>query len=182
MTEAEFWAHVAATRHRDCDAHADRLVERLSKLPAEECLDFHHWWGWMSRRAYRTDLWGAAYLVNGGCSDDGFQYFRWWLVLQGRAVYEAAIADPDSLAETLDGETDVEAEVGPGLDAWFAATGTERDDSGYDAFDRAMRFRHPAAPPPPPLAPFWDFDDDGQVRARLPRLAEMYLDGGGGDD
>jgi hypothetical protein len=27
-------------------------------------------------RAYRWDLWGAAYLMEGGCSDDGFDLPR----------------------------------------------------------------------------------------------------------
>lgn len=49
--------------------------------------------------AYTWDLWGAAYVVHGGCSDDGFEYFRRWLVSRGRDVYEAALADPDSLAQ-----------------------------------------------------------------------------------
>ena len=50
-------------------------------------------------RANRWDLWGAAYLMNGGCSDDGFKYFRDWLISEGRDTYESALKDPDSLAE-----------------------------------------------------------------------------------
>lgn len=179
MTEDEFWDHIRATRRADPDAHAERLTARLAKLPEEEILDFGHWWAVADCRAYRRDLWGAAYLINGGCSDDGFQYFIWWLLLQGRTVYEAAIADPDSLAEVLDGEDEVEAEVYPDVDAWFLATGTERDDDGYAAHERAMKFRHPKPPKLPPLARRWDFDDDGEVRKRFPRLAALYL---GGDD
>jgi hypothetical protein len=49
------------------------------------------------------DQWGAAYLANGGCSDDGFDYFRGWLIGQGRKVYETVLADPDSLAAHADG-------------------------------------------------------------------------------
>ena len=178
MTEAEFWAHVAAARPRryDADTHADELAARLSKLPEPDVLDFVHHWDAASARAYRRDLWGAAYLINGGCSDDGFQYFRWWLILQGRDVYDAALADPDSLAEVLDGETEVEAEVSPGMDAWFIATGTAEDDAGYAAYDRALLFRHPKRPTEPPLAPRWDFDDDAEGRRRFPRLAAAYLD------
>lgn len=41
---------------------------------------------------------GAAYVINGGCSDDGFIDFRSWLIAQGKAVYDAALADPESLA------------------------------------------------------------------------------------
>ena len=184
MTEPEFWAHVRAARPRryDPEAHADALAARLARLPEGDILDFVHHWEGASARAYRRDLWGAAYLVNGGCSDDGFQYFRWWLILQSREGYEAALADPDTLAEVLDGETDVEAEVAPGMDAWFAATGTRVGDTGYEAFNRALLFRHPKRPALPPLAPRWDFDDDAEVRRRFPRLAAAYLDGEDGEE
>lgn len=69
MTEPEFWAHVAAARPRryDPDAHADALAARLAKLPEGDVLDFVRHWDAASARAYRRDLWGAAYLVNGGC-------------------------------------------------------------------------------------------------------------------
>ena|SRR6266699_7355447 len=40
----------------------------------------------------RHPLWAAAYLVNGG-------YFRGWLIMQVRAVYERVVADPDALAD-----------------------------------------------------------------------------------
>ncbi|MFD8951587.1 DUF4240 domain-containing protein [Streptomyces xanthophaeus] len=44
-------------------------------------------------------LWAAAYLAHGGCSDDGFDYFRGWLIAQGCDVFERVAADPDALAE-----------------------------------------------------------------------------------
>lgn len=177
MTEDDFWEHIRASRPKryEAYAHAERLTERLAKLPAEEILDFDFLWGAAERRAYRRDLWGAAYLVNGGCSDDGFEYFRDWLILQGRAVYDAALADPDTLAEVLDEQEEVESECYPGMEAWFVATGTAADEAGHDAFRRAMLFRHPKVPAAPRLAPRWDFDDEDEVRKRFPRLAVMYL-------
>jgi hypothetical protein len=33
-----------------------------------------------------------------GCTDDGFDYFRQWLILQGKSVVLGAVRDPDSLA------------------------------------------------------------------------------------
>ena len=33
------------------------------------------------------------------CGDDGFDYFRGWLIAQGRSVFERALVNPDSLAE-----------------------------------------------------------------------------------
>jgi hypothetical protein len=47
---------------------------------------------------YRYDLWAAAYLIGGGCSDDGFIDFRAGLIAQGRDWYHKAAASPDSLA------------------------------------------------------------------------------------
>src|SRR5262245_53974222 len=44
------------------------------------------------------NLWGAAYLMNGGCSDDGFEYFRAWLMAQGRRTFEKAVEDADTKA------------------------------------------------------------------------------------
>ncbi|WP_217498085.1 MULTISPECIES: DUF4240 domain-containing protein [Sphingomonas] len=36
-------------------------------------------------RSYRWDLWRAAKVAKGGVSDDGFEYFRTWLISRGRA-------------------------------------------------------------------------------------------------
>lgn len=50
--------------------------------------------------AYQYGLWTAASVMGRyGCSDDGFIDFRTWLVAQGKAVYMAALKDPDSLAD-----------------------------------------------------------------------------------
>ena len=35
MTEDEFWDHIRATRRVDPEAHNERLVKRLAKLPEE---------------------------------------------------------------------------------------------------------------------------------------------------
>lgn len=45
-------------------------------------------------------LWTAASVIDEDCySDKGFFDFRVWLVAQGKDVYMAALADPDSLAD-----------------------------------------------------------------------------------
>ena len=55
----------------------------------------------MDNAAYRTDVWALAYLLRGGCSDDSLDAFRGWLILQGRKVFEATLADPDSFDVAL---------------------------------------------------------------------------------
>ena len=42
---------------------------------------------------YNWDLWALAYIAQGGCSDDAFEGFRAWLILQGREIFELALTD-----------------------------------------------------------------------------------------
>lgn len=96
-----FWQIVDQTVTPDYDAQLDRLAEALSKLSRDEILAFDADFWKASKVAYRWDLWGAAYVINGGCSDDGFIDFRSWLIAQGKAVYDAALANPESLADHI---------------------------------------------------------------------------------
>jgi hypothetical protein len=177
MTVAEFWDHIRATRRVDADAHAERLVKRLAKLSEAKILAFDHLWHRMLHRAYRWNLWGAAYLIHGGCSDDGFDYFRRWLVLRGREAFEAAVKRPDALADVVTDDDFTEVYGDPGLDAWFAATGRKKTDAGYAAYDAAFRARYGEPKVLPDLGDDWDLEDHDQLRRRLPRLAARYLDG-----
>ena len=99
MPAEQFW-HImrAADSGHDPDAEVNALRASLRELTLEEIISFEVAFRWYLNKAYTWDLWGAAYLINGGCSDDGFEYFRRWLVSRGREVYEAALANPDSLA------------------------------------------------------------------------------------
>ncbi|MFH9352577.1 DUF4240 domain-containing protein [Kitasatospora sp. NPDC017646] len=47
----------------------------------------------------RWDVWAAAHLIGGGCSDDSFVGFRAGLIAFGRDWYERAADAPESLAE-----------------------------------------------------------------------------------
>lgn len=55
-------------------------------------------------------LWGAGYVIAGGMSDDGFHYFRSWVIGKGKWVFDAALSDPDSLADFID-DPEVENET-----------------------------------------------------------------------
>jgi hypothetical protein len=104
-----FWQIIkrAAETDHDPDAHVEALRAELRELPLQEIISFEVAFRRYLNKAYIWDLWGAAYVIHGGCSDDGFEYFRRWLVSKGRDVYEVALADPDSLARL---------DVGPGPD------------------------------------------------------------------
>jgi hypothetical protein len=176
VTKKQFWEHLERSRRKDADAHADRLVKRLAKLPVKEILDFDRLWEEANSAAYTWNMWGAAYIINGGCSDDGFDYFRGWLILRGRKAFEAALKNPDSLAGVVDPDEDFcEYEGRPAWDAWFAATGTDRDsDGGYDALDAALDAHPRKGTAGPGLGRTWDFENDRKMQKRYPRLWALY--------
>jgi hypothetical protein len=148
------------------------LVEQVTTLPPELIVRFDRWFGDRTDALYTYDHWGAAYLINGGASDDGFYYWRCWLVGMGKAVYEAALKDPDSLAGLVDPDRDdYEAEIyGVARDAW-QNLGLSEDD--FDKAYKALSNRTS----PKLGGRSWNFDDDKQIRKRFPRLAALYLDG-----
>src|SRR5262249_35439876 len=76
----------------------ENLRHRLMKLSEDELHGFDRVFWELMDESYRADLWGAAYIIKGGCSDDGFDYFRAWLIMQGQQIYIQALKNPDSLA------------------------------------------------------------------------------------
>jgi hypothetical protein len=170
VDENRFWeyvsrAHAAAGGRRDdeaLDAQAEHLAAALTGQPPNELLDFQSLWDRFHAAAYRWDLWGAAYVINGGCSDDGFHYFRNWLIAQGRDVYTAALADPESLADLPGVEPDRaedEAVAYAAADVYEELTGEEMPESAVEH-----------APEP---AGDDDWDED-TVDEHFPRLAARF--------
>lgn len=128
MSEDDFWQLIGSVKSKtgsgedDLEDFADELRRRLAKLAPEAILGFHLRLTALEDLAYRWDLWGAAALINGGCSDDGFVYFRRWLIAQGRRAWDAALADPDSLARHIrDGDEAEFEELGYVAQEAFAA-------------------------------------------------------------
>ncbi len=144
MDETEFWELVDGTREAaegDPEEQADLLVDRLLLLDPELVLDFARHFEARYNRAYTWDLWGAAWVLLDGASDDAFDFFRCWLIGQGREVYEGAVHDPDSLAELID---DFDDEIdGDGEELGYAA------DEAYEQLTGAVAPTWGFRPHPP---------------------------------
>jgi hypothetical protein len=168
MDWKRFWK-LTESAYRDGGVeHFEALKAVLAGLPEEELIAYQARFDEATEAAHRIDLWGAAYLVNGGCSDDGFHDFRAWLVGRGRHAYESALKNPDTLADALDGEP----VSGFGLDV--AAVRVYEEKTGRDDFYERLDRAEAGLPPPPPEGNDWDFDDDAEVRRRFPRLYRLY--------
>jgi hypothetical protein len=155
------------------------LTDRLAALPSAEIIDFAAKAVEVADTAYRWPLWNAAYLIEGGCGDDGFMDFRDGLILLGRATFTRAVDGPDSLAELP-----VVVRMGREDSGWIgfeslhylikvayrSALGeTESFDAAHDAAIRGM------TRPKRPAGDAWDVEDEHEARRRLPNLAALFL-------
>lgn len=172
MNEDQFWQIIERAKAEDDEEQIELIQGALAKLAPEDILEFQRIFERFHRVSYRTDLWGAAYLMNGGASDDGFDYFRGWLIAQGKKVFEAALENPDSLADIVpegaeaDFEFELEDMLYIGRDPWMEKTGR-----GMENFHEALKPFDPL----PALGEFeWngsDGDVDPDVAARIyPKL------------
>lgn len=133
---------------------------------------------------YRWDLWASAYLIGGGCSDDGFIDFRAGLIAQGRSWHDRAAACPDSLAAhpaVAGARHPSQQSVLFYEEASYAARRAFGQVTGdEDGFNDAFARYPPAVPRHPrhPAGEHFDFDDLQQLRGRLPRLAAVCLPSG----
>ncbi|SEG40478.1 Protein of unknown function [Thermomonospora echinospora] len=162
------------------DPLPDILTGLLYELGAAQIIDFDRILVEVMDTAYRYPLWNAAYLIEGGCGDDGFMDFRAGLVLQGRAVFTQAVADPDSLAGLP-----VVARMGRDEGGWIGCEGMnyvavnayERLRGERESFDAAMEAALRGMDRPARAAgESWDPEDEDECRRRLPRLSALFLD------
>jgi len=178
MDMRQFWKLIEDARRQipdpaDGEEVAARAAAVLSAYPREEIVAAGQVLRELMAGSYRTPLWAAAYVINGGCSNDGFDYFRGWLILQGREVFEHVVADPDALADLpviraqAPGAAYLECE-----DTLYIASRAHRAATGEDLPPHPFPIRHPE------LDPAWDFDFDDRIemKQRLPRLAALFLD------
>lgn len=161
MTSNLFW-NLIEKIHRDSRGDMDKkctlLETELRRLPLEEVVSFGAHFDAFHDRAYSWELWAAAYIINGGCSDDSFSDFRSTLISMGRQAYEAALADPESLAaiDYDDGEACYEG---------FEYAAILMDMGKGQTFPRAQPM------PDEPSGTEWDEDELAEL---YPKLAEKH--------
>lgn len=160
MTKDEFWEIIAQSRAGDCKEQATLLLSILSNMPAEKIEAFDQRWGELMVESYRWDLWAIAYIIKGGCSDDGFEYFRAWLIGQGKGYYEGSIREVERAADKVKPGDEVECEslLYVAMEAYEAVSGNPIPlrDAKY---------------PDSPAGESWE---EGDLQQRYPSLIERF--------
>jgi len=173
MRTDDFWAVIArATADRPATPGevAKRAVAELAARDPEEIVAWGRHLDKVMAASGTEDLWAAAYLINGGCSDEGFDAFRGWLIAHGRDAVARSVKAPDSLAA-------VEV-IKAAADTGAVFEAAEVLSIAAEAYQQATGEELPAEDRPktrPDVADLWDFDDEEEMQRRLPRLSALFL-------
>ncbi|GAA2653299.1 DUF4240 domain-containing protein [Paractinoplanes durhamensis] len=174
MRTDDFWAVIGrATADRPATPAevAKRAAADLATCEPEEIVAWARHLDKVMVASGTEDLWAAAYLIHGGCTEEGFDNFRGWLIAHGRETVARSVKSPDDLAEmpavraASENGAVFEAEevLSIAAEAYRQATGSELPP-GETA---AIR---------PDAADLWDFDNEEEMQKRLPRLSALFLE------
>jgi hypothetical protein len=182
-----WWAVIERARAAAGDGAEDRnppddplpgaLVDELATLTPAELVDWYVGHVEVTDSAYHYPLWNAAYLIEGGCGDDGFMDFRDGLALQGRDVFTRAVAEPDSLADLplVVRMADDKGWLGFESINHLVRKAYHRVQGETASLDEALEKAVRALQrPPAPTGTDWDVEDDDANRRNLPRLAALF--------
>ena len=176
MDEEQFWAIVQTAVDEagdDEEAYLEVVKRELSKLSLKEMIGFRLRTDKLLYDSYTSEMWCAGYLMNGGCSDDGFEYFRLWVISRGRKVYEAAMANPDNLIDYIDDDAEMdffEFEL-----FWYVALEAFEEAVDAELYDYVDDDNFKTCEGNYPNFEFnWEEDDPESMQKLCPRLFEKF--------
>ena len=102
MDEEIFWKIIKNSKDNsngDFEEQQEELAKELRKLTPDEIILFGNRFRYYRGQANTWELWGAIYIIHGGCGDDSFNDFREWVIGQGKDFYYKTIQDPETLID-----------------------------------------------------------------------------------
>ena len=133
LDETIFWNIVnsSAKNTKNQDEQERFLVKEIEKLTPKQMIGFRLRTDKLLYDTYNSEMWCAGYIMNGGCSDDGFEYFRNWIISRGKDTYYKAKENPDSLiSEFVEGEEYYDFEG-----FWYVALTAFENKTGKELYD-----------------------------------------------
>lgn len=176
LNEDLYWQIVADSLENteDQDDQEEWLVNRIAKLTPVEMIGFRLRTDKLLYDTYTPEMWCAGYIMNGGCSDDGFEYFRNWVISRGKEVYYKAKENPDSLIDQVIGDVIEEYEF---ESFWYVALAAFNNKTGKDLYDfidnDAFKTKEGNYPP---ITFNWQEENPETMKAICPQLFERLYD------
>ncbi|AMR31372.1 hypothetical protein A0256_08005 [Mucilaginibacter sp. PAMC 26640] len=143
MDDAEFWKIIDfafKVAGEDQEKEQKIITEKLSMYTAEQIIAYELIFSKKLIEANDFKMIAAARIIDGSVTDDGFLYFRCWLVSRGKNTFEGAMKNPDYLAQVTDRGVvaDFESMLYVSTEAYKTKTGKKEED---DSFPRNVAYK-----------------------------------------
>lgn len=174
LDETIFWNIVDSSvkNTKNQDAQEKFLVKEIEKLTPKQIIGFRLRTDKFLYDTYNSEMWCAGYIMNGGCSDDGFEYFRNWIISRGKDTYYKAKENPDSLiSEFIEGEEYYDFE-----DFWYVALTAFENKTGEELYDYISDDFKTNEGNYPNFEFTWEEEEPETVKAICPKLFEKMWD------
>lgn len=145
MTIDRFWKLIEIAKkesRNDDERQVKILIQNLSVLSVSEIIEFQRIFSTLHEQSRHNYLWEAAEIIQGFCSDDGFEYFRAWLIAQGQTVFNNALEDPETLANFIDirarNDCSLESMLYAADQAYKNKTKTEISETAFEELEKIL--------------------------------------------
>lgn len=171
--EDKYWTIIEKSFLSSNDYNTQRawLLKELTELTLKEIIGFDLRTTKLLKDSYTSELWCSAYIMKGGCSDDGFEYFRCWLISKGKDIFYNATKNSDTLSE-IEKKLFFDYELEPLLympnEAFVLKTGKEI----YDHVDMETFLKEEGTYPQIEIN--WQEDSPNSMKKICPKLFEKH--------
>jgi hypothetical protein len=176
MLDEDLYWQIVAKSLKNTNTQQEQLkylVREIEKLSPAEIVGFRLRTDKFLYDTYNAEMWCAGYIMNGGCSDDMFEYFRNWVISRGKETYYSAKANPDSLID----EVNDEAEYYELESFWYVALDAFKHKTGKDLYDFIDYDNFITTEGKYPQFDFtWEEEDPESMKAICPQLFEKMWD------
>lgn len=175
LDEDKYWGIIdkSLKSTKNQDDQEQYLISEIEKLTPKEMIGFRLRTDYLLYHTYNSEMWCAGYLMNGGCSDDGFEYFRCWIISKGKDTYYNAKANPDYLINKVEEE----AEFYDFESFWYVALEAFKRKTGKDLYDYIDNDNFKTKEGSYPQFEFnWQEDKPESMRKICPKLYSKFIE------
>ncbi|MBN8694003.1 MAG: DUF4240 domain-containing protein [Bacteroidetes bacterium] len=175
LDEDLFWKIIEKSLKNtsDQDSQEQFLIKEIGSLTPKQIIGFRLRTDKLLYDTYNSEMWCAGYIMNCGCSDDSFEYFRNWIISRGKQAYYNAKQEPDTLInEVIEGVEFYDFES-----FWYVALEAFQQKTGKDLYDFIDydNFKH-CEGNYPPINFTWEEENGESMRKICPRLFAKFAE------
>jgi hypothetical protein len=174
LDEETYWAIIENSIKETTNQEDQELflISAIEKLSPKEMIGFRLRTDKLLFDTYTSNLWCANYIISNGVADDGFDYFRCWLVSRGKEAYYKVKENPDYLVNLVGNESQVYDFEG----FWYVAMNAFKNMTTQDVYPYIDYANFKTNDENYPILDFnWNVDEPKTMEKVCPVLFKKFM-------